>query len=324
LSTIVVTGSAGFIGSHLVERLLADGHVVHGVDTFDDFYDPRIKRDNLAAALEHDRFTLHEGDIRDEAAMRAVWAHGPFDSLVHLAARAGVRPSLENPRLYYDVNLNGTVNLLEICRENPDTTVVFASSSSVYGNQRKVPFSEDDPVDHPISPYAASKKAGELLCHAYHDLYKTHITCLRFFTVYGPRVRPDLAIGKFTRMIDHGETLPIFGDGTARRDFTYIDDIVAGVVAAIERPKGYAVYNLGESEPVVLSRLIELIADAVGKQAVLEHLPQQPGDVDQTYADITRARAELGYNPKTKIEDGIAKVVAWYRDTLREVRSERD
>ena len=309
----LVTGAAGFIGSHLVDRLLADGYEVHGVDSFDDFYDPRIKHRNLEAARTSNRFELHEADIRDAEAVHRIWNQGPFHVLVHLAARAGVRPSIEQPRLYYDVNINGTLNMLECCRRHPETHVIFASSSSVYGNQRKVPFSEDDSVDNPISPYAASKKAGELLCHTYNYLYKIRITCLRFFTVYGPRIRPDLAIGKFIRMVSQGEAIPIFGDGSALRDFTYIDDIIDGVLAAIHRPKGFAIYNLGGAHPVTVSELVEQIERILGKKAKRTHLPTQAGDVDNTHADIRLARAELGFNPQVQFETGLLRVVEWHR-----------
>jgi UDP-glucuronate 4-epimerase len=308
----VVTGAAGFIGSHLTERLLNDGWTVTGVDNFDEFYDPRIKRRNIAACLSNRRFRLVEADIRDRAAMDRAIEDGA-DAIVHLAARAGVRPSIAEPALYADVNIHGTVVLLEIARERKVPKFIFASSSSVYGNNRKVPFSETDNVDFPISPYAATKKAGELICHTYHHLHGMAVTCLRFFTVYGPRQRPDLAIHKFARLIEHGKPVPVFGDGSMMRDFTYIDDIINGVVAAVDRCSGYEIYNLGESRPISVNDLISELELALGKKAVINHLPLQPGDVDRTYADVTKAEQNLGYKPATSIRTGLAHFVAWLR-----------
>ncbi|MDY0355824.1 MAG: GDP-mannose 4,6-dehydratase [Sedimentisphaerales bacterium] len=309
----VVTGAAGFIGSHLTERLLEEGHAVVGIDSFDTFYDPQIKRRNIARSLQNPGFHLVEADIRDQAAMeRAIG--DDIDVIVHLAARAGVRPSIEQPALYADVNINGTVVLLEIARKRQIRKFVFASSSSVYGNNKKVPFAESDNVDFPISPYAATKKAGELICHTYHHLYDIGMTCLRFFTVYGPRQRPDLAIHKFARLIEAGRPVPIYGDGTMRRDFTYIDDIINGVVAAIECCAGYKIYNLGESRPICVSDLVAEIEKALGKTAGRDCLPTQPGDVDQTYADVAKAQRELGYQPATHIADGLAEFVRWLRN----------
>lgn len=309
--TILVTGAAGFIGSHLCERLLAMGRKVVGLDNFDSFYDPVIKRRNLSACLPHANFQLTEGDIRDAAVVEA--AMTGCDLVVHLAARAGVRPSIEKPLLYQDVNVGGTSVILETMRKLKVGKLIFASSSSVYGNNRKVPFSEADNVDFPISPYAATKKAGELLCHTYHHLFRMDITCLRFFTVYGARQRPDLAIHKFCRLIEQGKPIPVFGDGSMMRDHTYIDDILSGVLAAIERCSGFHIYNLGESRPVSLSDLISAIERALGKKAIIERLPAQPGDVERTYADVTLARAELDYEPKTAIDVGIAEFVKWLR-----------
>jgi len=307
-----VTGAAGFVGSHVCERLLEAGWRVSGVDIFDEFYDPAVKRSNVAGCVRHPRFSLIEADIRDEATMsRAVGAG--VDVIVHLAARAGVRPSIENPLLYQDVNVRGTCILLEAARRFKIPKFVFASSSSVYGNNPKVPFSESDNVDYPISPYAATKKAGELICYAYHHLFGLDVTCLRFFTVYGPRQRPDLAIHKFARLIEHGEPIPVFGDGSMMRDHTYIDDIVAGVMAAVERCKGYRIYNLGNSNPVSLSELIAAIEAALGKAAQIKRLPMQPGDVERTFADISRARAELGFEPRTDLRTGLAEFVKWMR-----------
>ncbi len=309
---VLVTGAAGFIGSHLSERLLADGWNVVGVDNFDDFYDPRIKRSNLSGCLKNSNFQLIEADIRDISAMDKAVGDG-IEIIVHLAARAGVRPSIAQPLLYADVNINGTMVLLEAAKKHKMDKFVFGSSSSVYGNNKKVPFSEDDNVDFPISPYAATKKACELICHTYHHLYKINITCLRFFTVYGPRQRPDLAIHKFAKLIEQGESIPIYGDGTMMRDFTYIDDIVDGVVAAMQKCSGFNIYNLGESRPIKVNDLVARIEGALGKKAKRQYLPPQPGDVERTYADVTKAIKELGYKPKTTIERGLAEFVKWLR-----------
>jgi len=310
---VLVTGAAGFIGSHLCERLLRDGRQVLGVDNFDDFYDPQIKRHNIAGCLENDNFELVEADIRDRTAMNDVVASG-VDIIVHLAARAGVRPSIDQPLLYADVNVNGTIVLLEAAKEQRTGKFIFGSSSSVYGNNKKVPFSEDDNVDFPISPYAATKKAGELICHTYHHLYEMSITCLRYFTVYGPRQRPDLAIHKFARLIGQGKPISIYGDGTMSRDFTYIDDIIEGTVAAMEKCGGFHIYNLGESRPITVNDLVAEIEKALGKKAIKEYVPPQPGDVERTYADVIKAVNELGYNPSTNIADGLARFVAWLKD----------
>jgi len=309
----VVTGAAGFIGSHLTQRLLRDGWAVVGVDNFDTFYDPAVKRRNLADCMRESNFRLVEADIRDGAAMEKA-IPDDTDIIVHLAARAGVRPSIAEPGLYMDVNIIGTVVLLEIARQRRVPRFVFASSSSVYGNNKKVPFSEADNVDFPISPYAASKKAGELICHTYHHLYGMAINCLRFFTVYGPRQRPDLAIHKFARLIEEGKPVPVYGDGTMMRDFTYIEDIIDGIVAAMDRCKSYEIYNLGESRPVSVNGLIHELEIALGKKAVITHLPLQPGDVERTYADVTKAERDLGYRPSTDIRTGLAAFVAWLRE----------
>ncbi|MDH4238683.1 MAG: GDP-mannose 4,6-dehydratase [Phycisphaerae bacterium] len=311
---VLVTGAAGFIGSHLCERLLGDGCVVLGVDNFDDFYNPQIKRSNIAGCLKNKNFQLVEADIRDRAAMDEMVGKD-IDIIVHLAARAGVRPSIAQPLLYADVNINGTAVLLEAAKKQRIGKFIFASSSSVYGNNEKVPFSEEDNVDFPISPYAATKKSGELICHTYHHLYGISLTCLRFFTVYGPRQRPDLAIHKFARLIEQGKPISVYGDGTMSRDFTYIDDIIDGTVAAMEKCLGFNIYNLGESRPITVNDLVAEIEKALGKKAVKEYVPPQPGDVERTYADVTKAVSELGYNPKTKIEDGLAKFVTWLRES---------
>jgi len=309
---ILVTGTAGFIGSHLCQRLLADGYKVAGIDNFDDFYDPKIKHRNIAGCLKHKNFQLTEADVRDSSAMEDVISDG-VNIIVHLAAKAGVRPSIAKPLLYGDVNINGTLVLLEAAKEYKINKFIFGSSSSVYGNNKKVPFSEDDNADFPISPYATTKKAGELLCHTYYHLYGISVSCLRFFTVYGPCQRPDLAIHKFAKLIEHDKPIPVYGDGTMVRDFTYIDDIIDGTVAAIEKCDGFNIYNLGNSSPISVNDLIAEIEKALGKKAVRQYLPPQPGDVERTYADVTKAIKELGYNPKTKIEDGLAKFVTWLR-----------
>jgi len=309
---VLITGAAGFIGSHLCERLLADGWTVVGVDNFDDFYDPQIKRRNISNCLKDENFQLIEADIRDGAAMDKTVGDG-VEIIVHLAALAGVRPSIAQPLLYADVNVNGTTALLEAAKKHKVGKFIFGSSSSVYGNNEKVPFSEDDNVDFPISPYAATKKAGELICHTYHHLCGIHITCLRFFTVYGPRQRPDLAIHKFAKLIEQDKPIPVYGDGTMMRDFTYIDDIIDGTVAAMDKCEGFNIYNLGESKPITVNDLITEIEKALGKKAVKEYLRPQPGDVERTYADITKAASELGYKPSTTIQLGLKNFTAWLR-----------
>jgi UDP-glucuronate 4-epimerase len=310
---VLITGAAGFIGSHLSERLLGDGWTVVGIDNFDDFYDPQIKRGNISGCLKNKNFQLIEADIRDSAAMdRAVGDGGEI--IVHLAARAGVRPSIAQPLLYADVNINGTMVLLQAVTKHKVAKFIFGSSSSIYGNNEKVPFSEDDNVDFPISPYAATKKAGELICHTYHHLYGIAITCLRFFTVYGPRQRPDLAIHKFAKLIEQGKPIPVYGDGSMTRDFTYIDDIIDGTVTAMQKCAGFEIYNLGESKPITVNDLVTEIEKALGKKAVKEYVPAQPGDVERTYADIAKAGKELDYNPTTTIQTGLAKFVAWLRE----------
>ncbi|MBN2182552.1 MAG: GDP-mannose 4,6-dehydratase [Sedimentisphaerales bacterium] len=312
----LITGAAGFIGSHLSERLLREGRHVVGIDNFDDFYNPEIKRRNIVDCLQNKNFQFFEADIRDKAAMEKHLGDG-VDIVVHLAARAGVRPSIEQPRLYADVNINGTMVLLEAARKYKIEKFVFASSSSVYGNNKKVPFSENDNVDFPISPYAATKKAGELICHTYHHLWDISVTCLRFFTVYGPRQRPDLAIHKFAALIEQNQPIPVFGDGSMMRDFTYIDDIIDGTVAAMERCDGFHIYNLGESRPITVNDLIGEIETALGKKAIKEYKPRQPGDVERTFADVTLAAEELGYKPATSIRDGLEKFTAWFREKHR-------
>ena len=337
----LVTDAAGFIGSYMSERLLRDGWKVVGVDNFDDFYDPKIKRRNVAGCLKNKNFQLIEADIRDGNAMDKAVGNG-VEIIIHLAARAGVRPSIAQPMLYADVNINGTMVLLEAAKKHKVSKFIFGSSSSVYGNNKKIPFSEDDSVDFPISPYAATKKAGELICHTYHHLYGICITSLRFFTVYGPRQRPDLAIHKFAKLIEQGKPIPVYGDGSMMRDFTYIDDIIDGVVAAINRLTSHArpersrgesrpssvevllrrmeaashefnIYNLGNASPISVNDLVTKIEKSLGKKAVREYLPAEPGDVERTFADIAKAERELGYKPRTTIEEGLARFVKWLR-----------
>jgi UDP-glucuronate 4-epimerase len=316
MKQILVTGGAGFIGSHLVDRLLAETDwQVTVVDDFNNFYDTSIKRENVRPHLRHAAYDLQEADVRNLAALKNIFAGRRFDCIVHLAARAGVRPSLTQPLLYSETNISGTLNLLELARIHNVRQFVFGSSSSVYGANAKVPFSEEDPVSHPISPYAATKGAGELLCHTYSHLYDLRCVCLRFFTVYGARQRPDLAIHKFARLISEGKAIPVFGDGTTRRDYTYIDDIIAGVRAAIDYAGSeYEVINLGESRTVELLELISLLEKELDQHAVIDRQPLQPGDVPLTYADITKAKRLLSYDPQTQIETGIRRFVEWFRE----------
>ena len=329
---ILVTGGAGFIGSHLVEALVKRGDDVVILDSFNDFYDPAIKRGNLKAieaaagqplgslsgkTPSEGPVSLVEGDIRDAELMADVFERGQFDAVVHLAAMAGVRPSLEDPLHYQDVNVRGTTILLEELRKRPKTRFVFASSSSVYGGNTNVPFTEAEDVHNPVSPYAATKRAGELLAYTFHHLYGIPTACLRFFTVFGPRQRPEMAIHKFVRMTLQGEALPFFGDGTTRRDYTYVDDIIDGVVRSIDRCEGYEIYNLGESRTTSLKELVGLIGEACGVEPVLDRQGMQPGDVLVTYADVSKAREKLGYDPHTTVAEGLERFVAWYRSETR-------
>ncbi len=314
MSRILITGVAGFIGSHLAEFLLARGDTVHGIDEFNDYYDPRIKRQNLGKAQANDRFSLVEGDICDEVLVRTQFEAFEPDVVVHLAARAGVRPSLQNPNLYHRVNVIGSQHILDACRDYQPSHLVFASSSSVYGGSLEVPFSEQNPVMRPISPYAATKRMNELQAHVYSQVYGVKVTMLRFFTVYGPRQRPDMAIHKFTKAILQGDPLPMFGDGSTKRDYTYIDDIIDGVVRCIDRPFDYEIFNLGESHTTELRTLISLLEKHLGVKANIEHHPNQPGDVPITYADVSHAREKLGYNPSFSMDEGIARFVAWYKE----------
>lgn len=309
---ILVTGGAGFIGSQLCERLLARGDSVHVLDNLDPFYDIGLKRKNLELLQRAggSKFAFQEGDIRDAKACKE--ALRSCDGVIHLAALAGVRPSIADPVRYMDVNVSGTQVLMQAI-DSKQVPFVFGSSSSVYGGNTKVPFSEDDAVDRPVSPYAASKKAGEVICHAWHHLHGNAVTCLRFFTVYGPRQRPEMAIHQFARCIVTQKPLPFFGDGESRRDYTYVDDIVSGVVASLDRARGYKIYNLGGSATTSLKELVQAIENALGQKAILNRLPDQPGDVPITFADVSRAERELGYRCTTPVAEGLKKFVAWFR-----------
>ncbi|MBL8603584.1 MAG: GDP-mannose 4,6-dehydratase [Myxococcales bacterium] len=308
---VLVTGAAGFIGSHTVEALLARGDAVLGLDNFNAFYDPALKRRNVASLIKDSRFSLIEGDITDPRALDAAFAE-PLDAVIHLAAWAGVRPSIDRPDIYVDVNVRGTLDLLERMRRARIDRFVFASSSSVYGGRETVPFVETDPVDRPISPYAATKKAGEVLSYTYHHLHGLNVSALRFFTVYGPRQRPEMAIHKFATQMVRGEPIALYGDGSTARDYTFIDDIVQGVLASLDRCVGYEIYNLGEAETTRLDALIAKLGQALGVAPKLYHAPLQPGDVPITFADIGKARAKLGYAPSTKIDAGLARFAAWF------------
>jgi UDP-glucuronate 4-epimerase len=314
---ILITGGAGFIGSHLLDRLLTDINYMQivVVDNFNDYYDPGLKRQNIAAALVNPHFALYEGDIRDFDFLAKLFEQYRFGQVVHLAAMAGVRASLENPAVYVDVDIKGTVNLLELAHRYAVKNFVSASSSSVYGLNSKVPFAEIDPVDNQISPYAVAKRAGELYCETYARLYKFPIASLRFFTVYGPRQRPEMAIRKFTTLIDQGKPIPFFGDGSSRRDYTYIDDIVAGIMAAMHiRKPGHFIYNLGNSHTISLMEMVAIIEENLDKKAILQKMPNQAGDVPITYADLTKSKAELNYQPQVTIEEGIRRFVTWYKE----------
>ncbi|MZP66779.1 MAG: NAD-dependent epimerase/dehydratase family protein, partial [Bacteroidales bacterium] len=305
--------AAGFIGSSLADDLLAKGFSIMGIDNFDSFYTRDIKETNISNALKHNLYSFQEGDIRDMKFLDSCFSGFRPDIIIHLAAKAGVRPSIKDPASYYDVNVNGTLNMLEAMRKNKIGRMLFASSSSVYGNNKKIPFAESDNVDFPVSPYAASKKACELLCHTYHHLFDMDIFCLRFFTVYGPRQRPDLAINKFTRALLNDEPITLFGDGSTSRDYTHISDILQGIGQAMENLKGFGIFNLGESNAISLKELVALLENSTGKKADIKYLPMQDGDVLRTFADISRAKSVLGYNPVVNIADGISNYVEWVR-----------
>src|SRR5260370_11859712 len=318
---ILVTGGAGFIGSHLVEKLLAAGHDVAILDDFNDFYDPQIKRENVSSASKD--IAIHHVDLRDSTAVRNVFHREKFEAIAHLAARAGVRPSIQHPQLYYDTNVTGTLHLLDAARVTGVERFIFASSSSVYGISKTVPFSEDQHLTQTISPYAATKIAGELFCSTYSHLYQLRVVALRYFTVYGPRQRPDLAIHQFTRRIHAGQPIEQFGDGTTRRDYTYIDDGMQGRMAALqyEGPR-FDIFNLGESETIQLKDLVVAIENALGKKAKINQLLEQPGDMPLTCADISKARKLLGYNPTTRLKEGLPKFIDWFLQTQRTARPE--
>ena len=313
---ILLTGVAGFIGSYTARALLKRGDEVIGVDNFNDYYSPLQKEDNVADFLWDKNFILVRADITDAEKMNEVFEQFKPDLLVHLAARAGVRPSIENPELYYKVNVEGTVNLLEACRKNDVKRVVFASSSSVYGKQKKTPFSEEDFTENPISPYAATKRGAENVCYMYSKVYGMQITCLRFFTVYGPAGRPDMAPYLFTKWINEGTPLKRFGDGTTKRDYTYVGDIVSGVLAACDKPFDYEIINLGNKKPEILNDLIGTIESELKEKAIIEELPEQPGDVPITFADISKAKRKLGYEPKTSLAEGMRNFIEWYKLSL--------
>jgi UDP-glucuronate 4-epimerase len=312
MKRILVTGAAGFIGSHLVDTLLARGDEVLGVDNFNTYYDPAIKRRNLSQAEGMDRFSLSEIDICDEVALRGAFEAFQPEVVVHLAARAGVRPSLQDPNLYHRVNVIGGQHILDACRDFKPSHLVFASSSSVYGGSKEVPFRETDPVMTPVSPYAATKRMNELQAHVYHHIYGVRTTMLRFFTVYGPRQRPDMAIHKFTKMILAGDPIPMFGDGSTYRDYTYVDDIIDGVVRCVDTPFDYEIFNLGECHTTSLRELIALIERHTGREAIIDEQPMQAGDVEKTYANVDHAREKLGYAPRFTMDEGIKRFVAWY------------
>ena len=315
---ILVTGGAGFIGSHLCERLIDLGSKVICIDNFDSFYDPLVKEDNISGIADSKYFKLYRSDITNLDQIEKIFSENRIDMVIHLAARAGVRPSIQSPLLYERVNILGTMNILECCKKYKIPKLIFASSSSVYGGNKKLPFSEEDNVDHPVSPYAATKKAGELICYTYYDLYKIAIYCFRFFTVYGPRQRPEMAIHKFTRLILSGKEIEIYGDGSSSRDYTYIDDVIYGIVNSLDRLKGFEVINLGNSKTVKLIDLVKMIEDLTEKKARLRFTESQPGDVFATYADIGKAEKMLKYLPETDIKEGLIKFVKWCKEKRKE------
>lgn len=317
---ILVTGAAGFIGSHLCEKLLVDGNTVVGFDNFDPFYERTIKENNLKISISNGSFNLVEGDIRDTESVKKLFNENTFEVVVHLAAKAGVRPSIKDPITYNKVNVLGTLNILEMMKENDIKRLVFASSSSVYGDSPDVPYNETMNVNNPISPYAATKIAAEILCYNYQHLYNISATCLRFFTVYGPRQRPEMAIAKFVKKAYEGDLISIYGDGSSLRDFTYIEDIIQGVVASIDRDLGFEIINIGESETIDLNTLLELIKELTGCGLKTEHLPMQPGDVNKTFANIDKAKQLLDYAPVTSVREGLKLYISWLRSNS-EVRS---
>lgn len=321
MNTYLVTGGAGFIGSTLSERLLKENNKVIVIDNFCNFYDEKIKENNIKELLKNSNFKLYRKDIRDREALKQIFDDNDINIVMHLAAMAGVRPSIENPILYQEVNCMGTQNILEEMRAHNVKNLVMASSSSVYGNCKEVPFREDMVVDFAISPYAATKKANEVMTHVYHKLFDMNVIMLRFFTVYGPKQRPDLAINKFTRLMLNDEEIPMFGDGTTSRDYTYIDDIVEGIVKScnytLEHEKVYEILNIGNSSPVSLKEMIDTIAKVLNVKPKIKQLPMQPGDVDRTFADISKAKKLIGYTPKTTFEEGIRRFIEWYKIQIK-------
>lgn len=317
MKTYFITGGAGFIGSSLSEKLITEGNQVIAIDNFCDFYDPMLKERNISGLLEHNQYKLYRGDIRNREDLKRIFDENKIDVVIHLAAMAGVRPSIENPVLYQEVNCFGTQNLLEEMKLHDVKNLVMASSSSVYGNCKEVPFREDMIVDYAISPYAATKKANEVMTHVYHKLFSFNIMMLRFFTVYGPKQRPDLAINKFTRLMLNGEEIPMFGDGSTSRDYTYIDDIVFGISKSCDyvmtHENVYEILNIGSNHPISLKEMISEIGHALGIEPKIKEMPMQLGDVDRTYADITKAKNLIGYEPYTSFSEGIKKFVEWYK-----------
>ncbi len=309
--TILLTGGAGFIGSHLTDQLLTDGHTVICLDNIDDYYEPALKRANVALYITHPNFLFVLGDVRDGALLNSLFGQYPIQAVIHLAARAGVRPSVQNPSLYVDVNINGTLTLLEAMRRVGVKKMVLASSSSVYGNGTGYPVQESDVADRPLSPYAASKRGAELLAHTYHHLYGFDIMCLRFFTVYGPRQRPEMAISQFTHRILHHKPITFFGNGSTSRDYTFVTDTVTGIVLALHGPSGFWILNIGSNDPVSLRRLVDVIEQTIGHPAQIDWQPMQPGDVEHTRADLTLAQQVLGYAPKVSLASGIQQFINW-------------
>lgn len=321
MKTYLITGGAGFIGSSLSERLIKEGNRVVAIDNFCDFYNPTIKENNVKELIKNSNFRLYRNDIRDRESVKKIFEENNIDIVMHLAAMAGVRPSIENPVLYQEVNCMGTQNILEEMKAHNVKNLVMASSSSVYGNCKEVPFKEDMIVDFAISPYAATKKANEVMTHVYHKLFDMNVIMLRFFTVYGPKQRPDLAINKFTRLMLEDKEIPMFGDGTTSRDYTYIDDIVDGIIRSCNYVENnndvYEILNLGNSSPVSLKEMINTIGQAIGVEPKIKQLPMQPGDVDRTFADISKAKKLIGYNPKTPFKEGIERFIKWYKENIK-------
>jgi len=310
---ILVTGAAGFIGSHVCEALLRQKKQVIGIDSFNDYYSPKIKERNIESLKQHNSFALYREDIKNPDKLKDIFKDNKIEKIIHLAARVGVRPSISMPGAYVQDNIQGTLNLLELARENKIKTFVFGSSSSVYGGNKKIPFSEEDDVSSQISPYGFTKRSCELICSTYHSLYGINIACLRFFTVYGPRGRPDMAIYKFTKSISEGREIEIYGDGASKRDYTYVSDIVKGILLALEKNRGFEIINLGDNNPVILKDVISLIENNLGKKAKIKKVQMQPGDMESTYADISKAKRLLGWYPEVKFSDGIKKFTEWFK-----------